>query len=80
MKSIVVMAVVWSLACISCMFTQTYPQLLAARARYGVQTASSIGPDCPVTADAADSERITLTRRELEALVDEAVQKERSRR
>jgi hypothetical protein len=55
-------------------------KLLAARARYGVQTASSIGPDCPVTADAADSERITLTRRELEALVDEAVQKERSRR
>ncbi len=55
-------------------------KLLAARARYGVQTASSIGQDCPVTADNADAERITLTRRELETLVDEAVQKERARR
>ena len=55
-------------------------KLLAARTRYGVQTASSIGPDCPVTADSADAERITLTRRELESIVDEAVQKERSRR
>ncbi len=55
-------------------------KLLAARARYGVQTASSIGQDCPVTADNADAEKITLTRRELETLVDEAVQKERARR
>ena len=55
-------------------------KLLAARARYGVQTASSIGPDCPVTADAADAERISLTRRELEALIEEAVQKDRARR
>jgi L-fuculose-phosphate aldolase len=55
-------------------------KLLAARARYGIQTASSIGQDCPVTADNADAEKITLTRRELEALVDEAVQKERARR
>ena len=35
-KSIVVMAVVWSLACISCMFSQTYAQLLAARALVGL--------------------------------------------
>jgi L-fuculose-phosphate aldolase len=55
-------------------------KLLAARARYGIQTASTLGPDSPVTAEAADTERITLTRRELEALVDEAVQKDRARR
>jgi predicted MFS family arabinose efflux permease len=35
-KSIVVMAVVWSLACIACMFAQTYAQLLAARAVVGL--------------------------------------------
>jgi MFS family permease len=35
-KSIVVMAVVWSLACISCMFAQSYTQLLAARAVVGL--------------------------------------------
>ena len=34
--SIVVMALVWSLACISCMFTQNYTQLLAARAAVGL--------------------------------------------
>jgi L-fuculose-phosphate aldolase len=50
-------------------------KLLAARARYGLQTAAAVGPDCPVTSDTAEPERITLTRRELEALVDEAVQK-----
>jgi len=50
-------------------------KLLAARARYGLQTAATVGPDCPVTSDTAAPERITLTRRELETLVDEAVQK-----
>jgi len=55
-------------------------KLLAARARYGGQTAATVGAHCPVTSDAAESERITLTRRELEALVDEAVQKDRIRR
>jgi L-fuculose-phosphate aldolase len=50
-------------------------KLLAARARYGLQTAATVGPDCPVTSDTAEPERITLTRRELETLVDEAVQK-----
>jgi L-fuculose-phosphate aldolase len=57
-------------------------KLLAARARYGAQTAAPTNPNCPVTSDADgsdDSERITLTRRELETLIDEAVQKERSR-
>ena len=35
-KSIVVMATVWSLATISCMFTRSYGQLLAARAVVGL--------------------------------------------
>jgi MFS transporter, Spinster family, sphingosine-1-phosphate transporter len=35
-KSIVVMATVWSLASISCMFTRSYSQLLAARALIGL--------------------------------------------
>ena len=35
-KSIVVMAVVWSLATISCMITRSYSQLLAARAFVGL--------------------------------------------
>ena len=35
-KSIVVMAVLWSLACISCMFAQSYVQLLLARAVVGL--------------------------------------------
>jgi L-fuculose-phosphate aldolase len=63
-------------------------KLLAARARYGGQTAAQTTAECPVTSDASDessaadgagSERITLTRRELESLIDEAIQKERSR-
>jgi predicted MFS family arabinose efflux permease len=35
-KSIAVMAVLWSIACISCMFAQTYTQLLVARALVGL--------------------------------------------
>lgn len=35
-KSVCVMATVWSLACISCMFTRSYSQLLTARAVVGV--------------------------------------------
>ena len=35
-KSIVVMAVIWSLASISCMFTRNYGQLLAARSVVGM--------------------------------------------
>jgi L-fuculose-phosphate aldolase len=50
-------------------------KLLAARKRYGLQTAAAVGADCPVTSDSAETERITLTRRELESLVDEEVQK-----
>jgi L-fuculose-phosphate aldolase len=60
-------------------------KLLAARARYGTTTASTVTPGCPVTSDsAADAgdrpERISVTREELEALIEEAVRKDRAHR
>jgi hypothetical protein len=55
-------------------------KLFAARARYGLQTASNLGPESPVTSETVETERINLTRRELESLVDEAVKQDRSRR
>jgi L-fuculose-phosphate aldolase len=55
--------------------------LLAARARYGVQTAADSRAGRPISSDSnIETERITLTRSELEGLIDEAVQKERTRR
>jgi len=54
-------------------------KLLAARARYGTQTAASTTAQCPVTS-ANDTEPVTLTRRELEALIDDAVRRDRERR
>jgi L-fuculose-phosphate aldolase len=55
-------------------------KLLAARARYGLQTAAQVGPGCPVTAESVAGDRVTLTREELEALIDEAVRNDRARR
>jgi L-fuculose-phosphate aldolase len=55
-------------------------KLLAARARYGLETAAGGAASCPVTSDSAEPDRVTLTRRELEALVEEAVRNDRSRR
>ncbi|HEX2711291.1 MAG TPA: class II aldolase/adducin family protein [Candidatus Acidoferrales bacterium] len=59
-------------------------KLLAARARYGTTTAAQVGPECPVTAEAPESlgtgERITVTRQELEALIEEALRNDRARR
>jgi L-fuculose-phosphate aldolase len=57
-------------------------KLLAARARYGIQGAPA-GTSRPVTAEtdeAAATDRVTLSRRELEALVEDAVRKDRIRR
>ena len=61
-------------------------KLLAARARYGIQTAAQLGAECPVTAEAAAGldgvgagDRVSLTRQELEALIEEAVRHERER-
>ena len=55
-------------------------KLLEARARYGTRTAATASPHGHVTSDASDTERVTLTRRELDMLIDEAVQKDRTRR
>ncbi|HKW87646.1 MAG TPA: class II aldolase/adducin family protein [Candidatus Acidoferrales bacterium] len=55
-------------------------KLLAARARYGLETAAGGTASCPVTSDAAEPDRVTLTRRELEALVEEALKNDRARR
>lgn len=56
-------------------------KLLAARARYGagahIAPASS---DYPARSERADAERVTLTRGELDALIDEAIQTDRARR
>lgn len=54
-------------------------KLLAARARYGIPTAPAPGATRLVTSDDS-AEQITLTRAELDTLIDEAVQKDRARR
>jgi len=57
-------------------------KLLTARARYGTTTAAPVSPNCPVTSDNAvgGSHRISVTREELEALIEEAVRKDRAHR
>ncbi len=59
-------------------------KLLAARAHYGTTTAAQVGPECPVTSEAVEpaaaGNRVSLTREELEALIDEAVRSDRARR
>lgn len=60
-------------------------KLLAARARYGTTTASTVTPGSPVTSDNAGNaegspERISITREELQSLIDEAVRKDRALR
>jgi L-fuculose-phosphate aldolase len=62
-------------------------KLLAARARYGVTTAAQVSAECPVTAESGIGpeasgvgEQITLSRAELEALIEEAVRHDRTRR
>ncbi len=58
-------------------------KLIAARPRYGCAPPSGASPELPVTAEVAESsggQRILLTQEELEALIDEAVRKDRTRR
>ncbi len=59
--------------------SQDVEKLLAARARYGLQTAAEVGPECPVTSESVLGERITLTRQQLEGLIEEAVRNARAR-
>jgi L-fuculose-phosphate aldolase len=60
--------------------TADVEKLLAARVRYGLRAAVLAGPEKPITSDCGETDRITLTRRELEALVEEAVRKDRTAR
>jgi L-fuculose-phosphate aldolase len=57
-------------------------KLMAARARYGVQSPPGGGADLPVTSDEEESvtDQITLKREELDALIEDAVRKDRARR
>jgi L-fuculose-phosphate aldolase len=57
-------------------------KLLAARARYGTTTAAPVSSNCPVTSDNAVGrpDRISVTREELQALIEEAVRKDRAHR
>lgn len=62
--------------------TREVAKLMAARARYNVTPPPGGGAELPETCDSGESttEEITLTRSELDALVDEAVRKDRARR
>lgn len=55
-------------------------KLLAVRARYGSTTASQVGPVCPVTAESSGAATVSVTREQLEALIEEAVRKDREHR
>jgi L-fuculose-phosphate aldolase len=66
-------------------------KLLEARARYGLTTAAQVGAECPVTAEAtapavqacacaSGEEHVALTRGELTALIEEAVERDRKSR
>jgi len=57
-------------------------KLAAARVRYGNTSAAPIGSNCPVTSDSPkfcveNSDLISVTREELESLIEEAVRKDR---
>jgi L-fuculose-phosphate aldolase len=54
--------------------------LLAVRARYGATTASQGGPICPQTSDSEPNRQISVTREQLDALIEEAVRKDRALR
>lgn len=52
-------------------------KLLVARAKYGIEGAAA---DCsPITADPTEPDRVSLTRRELESLIEEAIRNDRPR-
>lgn len=57
-------------------------KLMAARARYGVESPPGGGAGLPVTSDEEENgtHEITLKREELDALIEDAVRKDRARR
>jgi len=62
--------------------TREVAKLMAARAKYFVTPPPGGGAELPETCDTGESnaDEVTLTRGELDALIDEAVRKDRSRR
>jgi L-fuculose-phosphate aldolase len=52
---------------------QEVDKLLDARTRYGVRTLAGREPGCPISAEELGEDKITVTRAELIALIDEAV-------
>jgi L-fuculose-phosphate aldolase len=62
--------------------TREVAKLMAARARYHVTPPPGGGAELPETCDSGENtaDEVTLSRSELDALVDEAVRKDRSRR
>ena len=62
--------------------TREVAKLMAARARYFVNPPPGGGAELPETCDNGENttDEVTLTRSELDALVDEAVRKDRARR
>jgi L-fuculose-phosphate aldolase len=62
--------------------TREVAKLMAARARYHVTPPPGGGAELPETCDTGENttDEVTLSRSELDALVDEAVRKDRSRR
>lgn len=55
-------------------------KLHVARVRYGAGAEPANGSGSAAGSDGSEAERVTLTRRELESLVDEAVRRDRARR
>jgi hypothetical protein len=57
-------------------------KLMAARPRYFVSPPPGGGAELPITSDGGENtdDDVTLTRSELDALIDEAVRKDRNRR
>lgn len=55
-------------------------KLVAARARYGTAKTAQVGPTYLQASDAATSPQMNLTREQLEALIEEAVRKDRAHR
>jgi hypothetical protein len=56
---------------------------MAARSRYSVVPPPGGGAELPVTCDSSETtaaDHVRLTRSELDALIDEAVRKDRTRR
>jgi L-fuculose-phosphate aldolase len=48
-------------------------ELFAARTRYGIDSRTTMEPGCPITADDAPEGKISVTRDELIALIEEAI-------